>query len=177
MGLRISLGVVIATLLCLLPSPAKAASPYQACDYAVTFPVTVHIGAGVDPAPWRDGIRQWNQRYPGSFVEGSGGAEVVADSVTWVEMPCNRHASVIHAGHDVDLSVWAVHEGGHLLALSDHIPGNADATGYVNPGRCSGPLADGYEGIMSYCHGPTFGPDDDAMMRSLGYRWRLRVAF
>lgn len=153
---------------------AFAASPYQACDYAVSFPVRIHIGAGVDPAPWRAAIAEWDRHYPGSFEESPEGVPVVLSESTWVEMPCGREA-VIHSGHDVRLDYWAAHELAHVLGIRDFIQAGVNPAGYINPGTCPG----SYSGIASYCtpREAWFGPGDDAMMRSLGYRWRLRVAF
>lgn len=152
---------------------AFAANPYQACEAQVSFPVRVHVGAGVDPTPWVAAVEEWNRHYPGSFELGLGDVEVVADSRTWVELPCDGHKAVIHSGPD--LKGYAAHELVHTMAVRDFIdPKHDNAAAFVNPAFCT----DAYFGIASYCDRQVWvWHADNAMMASLGYRWRLRVAF
>ena len=100
------------------------------------------------------------------FAMPTGDVTIVADGVTWVEMPCASNKSVVHVGNDVDLNYWMAHELGHTLGLADHIRSFDDPSIYVNPGRCPD---DGYVGIMSYCtpRALWFGPQDVQMMQAV----------
>ena len=148
---------------------ASAADPhYVGCGSGITLPRTVSIGPGVDATLVRSAMAEWNQTFGTVFVEAPTGGDVsiIADSVTWVEMPCASTKSVIHVGTDVDLNYWMAHALGHTLGLADHIRSFDDPSRYINPGLCPN---DGYVGIMSYCTPRElwFGPQDVQMMDTL----------
>jgi hypothetical protein len=149
---------------------ARAAGNGLACDGPVSLPRTVSVASDVDRRIVLDAMAQWNDFYGNVFIEVASSSfadvKIVSDRSTWVEMPCGRKETIVHAGRDVDLSYWLTHELGHALGLADHIRSSDDASRYINPGFCPG---DGYEGVMSYCTSSDrwFGPDDLAMVERL----------
>ena len=144
---------------------------WLACEAGATLPRTVSVGAGVDPALVHSAMKEWNDAFGAVFVAAANSGrgadvEVVADSSTWVELPCSSTHSIVHVGGRTDLVYWLTHELGHSLGLADHIRVIDDASRYINPGRCP---EDAYDGVMSYCtpRARWFGADDGEMMRTL----------
>lgn len=151
---------------------------HMACSRpALPMPRTVVIRPGVNAAPWRTAMNEWNAA--GAATVGSArlrfvevGQTYEADVYilpsptgrTWVDTPCGRIESVVYAGTDVDLYAWATHELGHTLGLADYIHDGQSPAGYISPGYC--PSGD-YECVMSYCYPyrHTFSADDYNTLR------------
>lgn len=157
-----------------LTQAANAAGPAQkACSHPVMImPRTFSIMPGTpQAAAYRAGFAEVASHSGGRvrFQELPYGSEVdtyvlpsatYSTGRTWVRMPCyGDTSSIIYSGTDVSADYWAAHEIMHTLAIADYIQDGADATGYINPGRCP---SSGYVGVVSYCavRSQWWGTDD-----------------
>lgn len=167
-----------AVLLYVLALVSMAGPPNELCPgRLVVLPRTVAFAPGVDPAPWRAAMAEWDALRPRTFVEVGVAPDVlIVDSRgrgTWVDWRCDDPVAVVHADAGDDLGHWAAHELAHALGWADHLSAREWPLRerWGNPGYCPGE----YAGIMSYCtpRAEWWGADDIAALYALPHRDEL----
>lgn len=144
---------------------------HLACPQRFTLPRRVYVEEPSLRGLVADACNRWNALLPGLFLvvdEPAAPVRVVRDDVTYVDMPVDTAASVVHWGGEVP-PYWLAHELGHTLGLGGHVwPSFAtDGRTYIGA-QVDEPGDTGrYRGVMSYLDPPEgwFGADDVRMLR------------